>query len=608
MANEPQEIRQISWTEVFGFTQIFKSRKLATHPSKLMLALMLIIFAALGGVVMDKIWSVGGGYANTGGKTNEIVASSQLPDEMFDAQMEAWLDGRGAAAAELLREWQKETGMLRTFETEVGGEVGKAFAAKCRAYEAKLELAARETATAEIEAKKELDWSDHLADADDLCNKTLDRARSWLAEGYETARKVVKDSAVEDQDEKLDEVKEQYRAGLQFAAETRRAFKDRVAAIRGCGIAASLLDYETDCVRNSLRAVLKGNFFGGLKRLTRNPAPDGVGIEAGRYDDQPGFVYYVAMGYNGLRWLFTEHLLYAAIFSLYLLIIVSLFGGAIYRIAALHAAREEKVSIAQALKFSGEKFLSFMMAPLVPLIVIAAVGGLMAMGGLLGNLMGGGAVALGAIFFLSLVGGLVVAFLLFGLIGGAGLMYPTIAVEGSDSFDAISRSYSYIFNRPWRAVWYAGVALVHGTVCYVFVRLFAFVVLKVTHTAVGVGVWAGGEQVPGASDRLDAMWTAPTYSIFHAPINSASMSTFENIGAILMAVWIYLVIGLVMAFLISYFISASTVIYFLLRRHVDATDLDDVFVEETEDEPLQLLDETEPEATPEAADEEKTDD
>jgi hypothetical protein len=594
MANEPQEIRQISWTEVFGFTQIFKSRKLATHPSKLLLGLLLIMFVALGGIAMDKIWSVGGGYANTGGKTNEIVASSELPAEMFDEQMEAWLDGREAASAELYRKWQKQTGMLREFETRVGGEVGKAFATKCRAFEAAQEATPDDAATDD-----KVDWSTHLSDADEMCSTTLDQAREWLDDCYAEAQEAVKQAAVEDQEEKLDEVREQYRAGLQFAAEMRMAFDDEVAAIRGQGIASSLWEYEKDCTRNALRSVLNGNFFGGLKRLGRNPGPEGVGLDAAKYDDQPGFVYYVAMGFNGVRWLFTEHLLYAAIFSLYLLIVVSLFGGAIYRIAALHAAREEKVSMTQALKFSGEKFLSFMMAPLVPLIVIAAVGGMMALGGLLGNIMGGGAVALGAIFFLSLIGGLVVTFLLFGLVGGAGLMYPTIAVEGSDSFDAISRSYSYIFNRPWRALWYAGVALVHGTVCYVFVRLFAFVVLKVTHVAVGVGVFAGGEQVPGASDRLDAMWTAPTYSLFHAPINSASMSTFENIGAILMAVWVYLVIGLVMAFLISYFISASTMIYFLLRRHVDATDLDDVFVEETEEEPMQLVDEAPAEAAAE---------
>ena len=38
--------------------------------------------------------------------------------------------------------------------------------------------------------------------------------------------------------------------------------------------------------------------------------------------------------------------------------------------------------------------------------------------------------------------------ILLGLTGGFNLMYPTIAVEGSDSFDAISRSFSYVYARP----------------------------------------------------------------------------------------------------------------------------------------------------------------
>ena len=48
--------------------------------------------------------------------------------------------------------------------------------------------------------------------------------------------------------------------------------------------------------------------------------------------------------------------------------------------------------------------------------------------------------------------------------------------------------------------------------------------------------------------------------------------------------WVYLVIGLVGAFAISFYFSANTLIYYLMRREVDATDLDDVYVEEMDDE------------------------
>ena len=60
---------------------------------------------------------------------------------------------------------------------------------------------------------------------------------------------------------------------------------------------------------------------------------------------------------------------------------------------------------------------------------------------------------------------------LLGTVGGFNLMYPTIAVEGSDSFDAISRTFSYVYARPWRMLFYTLVAIVYGALCYLFVRL-----------------------------------------------------------------------------------------------------------------------------------------
>ena len=55
----------------------------------------------------------------------------------------------------------------------------------------------------------------------------------------------------------------------------------------------------------------------------------------------------------------------------------------ISRIAAVHVAREEKVSIRSALKFSFNKFLSFLFAPIIPLMIILVVGIVLAIGSLL---------------------------------------------------------------------------------------------------------------------------------------------------------------------------------------------------------------------------------
>ena len=112
------------------------------------------------------------------------------------------------------------------------------------------------------------------------------------------------------------------------------------------------------------------------------------------------------------------------------------------------ARRAGREDLGGGMKFSLGKFGSFVTAPLLPLVIVLALGRALALGGLIGNLLGG--VVLGLLFFIALGLGLAAAFLLVGLSAGGSLMYPTIAVEGSDSFDAVSRSFSYVLNRPWR--------------------------------------------------------------------------------------------------------------------------------------------------------------
>ena len=67
-------------------------------------------------------------------------------------------------------------------------------------------------------------------------------------------------------------------------------------------------------------------------------------------------------------------------------------------------------------------------------------------------------------------------------------------------------------------------------------------------------------------------------------VNYEALKWSEDIAAAEISFWVYLTIGLLGAFAISFYFSANTIIYYLMRREVDATELDDVYVEETEDE------------------------
>jgi len=210
------------------------------------------------------------------------------------------------------------------------------------------------------------------------------------------------------------------------------------------------------------------------------------------------------------------------------------------------------------------------------------VGAVVAVGGFLLNIPFIGPIIVGALFFLALAAGFVMTLVLIGTGGGLNLMYPTIAVEGSDSFDAISRSFSYLYARPWRLAFYTGVAIAYGALCYLFVRYFIYLMLTLTHFFAGLLVWYHADS---AQALWNVLWPSPSsQGRLSYSINTLTLSFGQEVGAGLLAIWVYLVICMLGAFAISFYFSSNTLIYFLMRHEVDATELDDVYLEQSDDD------------------------
>ena len=62
----------------------------------------------------------------------------------------------------------------------------------------------------------------------------------------------------------------------------------------------------------------------------------------------------------------------------------------------------------------------------------------------------------------------------------------------------------------------------------------------------------------------------------------------EPIATWFIQAWVWVVLGLALAFLFSFFFTSQTVIYFLLRKVVEAKEIEEVYMEEAEEEPLPL--------------------
>jgi hypothetical protein len=181
---------------------------------------------------------------------------------------------------------------------------------------------------------------------------------------------------------------------------------------------------------------------------------------------------------------------------------------------------------------------------------------------------------------LFLLGGFVVAVILVGLVVGVHLLFPSIAVEGTDAFDAASRVYNYVLGRPWRWLFYTAVTVIYGAITYLFFGLLLFFTLAITHWA--AGAWVGEAAMGG--NRFEAMFPAPTFGEFVKPMEQTAEGTSGSltVAAWLIQAWVRLLVGLLPAFAISYYFSAHTWVYLLLRRAADGTGIEDVYLTDAE--------------------------
>jgi hypothetical protein len=233
------------------------------------------------------------------------------------------------------------------------------------------------------------------------------------------------------------------------------------------------------------------------------------------------------------------------------------FGAAICRMAAVQLAAGEQVGMGAALRFACRKWPACCAAPLLPVggVLLASIpvwvlGLIMKLNA--GLLLGG------LVWPLALAAGLVMVLLLLGLLFGWPLMWATISAEGTDSFDALSRSYAYIFQRPLHYLFYVLVAGFIGWLGWLLVQGFAEGVVWMAYWAAGWGCGAA---------QIDAI------------INNKDLEGAAWLGALLIRVFAGCVKLLAIGYVYSYFWTAVTAIYFLLRRDVDATEMDEVYLD-----------------------------
>ncbi len=143
------------------------------------------------------------------------------------------------------------------------------------------------------------------------------------------------------------------------------------------------------------------------------------------------------------------------------------------------------------------------------------------------------------------------------LLLGWPIMFAAVSVEGVDGFDAISRTFSYLQQRPFHYLFYWGASGVLGVICFVFLSLFL-------DGAVYVAIHVGG---------LPSHVAIGSFGDLVLPKQSENLSLPECI----VLCWCAMMQLLKLAFIFGWFWATATAIYLMLRRSVDGTPLDEIF-------------------------------
>lgn len=287
---------------------------------------------------------------------------------------------------------------------------------------------------------------------------------------------------------------------------------------------------------------------------------------------------------------------------LWAILVWSMAGGAISRMAAVQFAVKKRVSIGRAVHFAGQQYLSYLTAPFLPLAGVLFLLGFMAFDSWLLSLIPvAGEYVIGLFWVVALFLGFLMAMLLTGFVAGWPLMIAAVSTEDSDGFDGLSRSIGFWFDRPWYAVFLIAMTVPVFVLAWLLV---SFLIGTLVYLATWSVVSGTGNSGPAAFEAIvstplldESWWNGWLYG---SQVDSPSLDSTPSAFVI---AWTHLPALLLAGFGPSFFWSASTVIYFLLRESDDGTPLTDVVDwRDAKEAPVEPTDQEESTSDAESAD------
>ncbi len=289
-------------------------------------------------------------------------------------------------------------------------------------------------------------------------------------------------------------------------------------------------------------------------------------------------------------------LTYLLLCGIWEIVVWAIFGGAITRIAALELTRRESLGVRAAVSQTTGRIGSYLTAALLPLFAIGCVALVPFVIGLVGRMSFFLWLA-GLFWFLLLFLGFALAVLTIGYLVGWPFLFATLSVERTDAFDALSRSYAYVFQRPLRLLFYTVVAVFLGMLGGLVVYVFATATESLTDWSVRWGAGrdrmeflhsqASSGEPPESAPYAGEAGLSDDASPSDASESGESSPSIESTPLLRGAgnmryLWVILLRSLMAAYPVGFLWISGTAIYLLLRRDIDAAEMDEVALEDQE--------------------------
>lgn len=262
--------------------------------------------------------------------------------------------------------------------------------------------------------------------------------------------------------------------------------------------------------------------------------------------------------------LLTQSGRWAAVLALPLIFAwATIIGGAISRMAVCDHAMGLRITWPQGLGFALGRWRSLLLGAALPLLLVWVICLLMSIAGWVVfstpwlNVLGG------ALWFLFLIGGVVVAVTLVAYLLGHPLLVPAVAAENADAIDAMQHAYAFVLARPLRLVIYAAVLLVQAALALLLVGTILELVAVVSQQSAGAFI---------KSADIRRMFEPGVW-----PANRTGLSTSEKAARWAIGFWNHLPRLVFLGFCVSLYWCSSTMLYLAMRKVVDGQDTHEIW-------------------------------